>query len=145
MEVEVERLTAAGATRRCPRSLRTPDGYVEPWMWTVMQDPGGQRVLRGRASEQASMIPQTRYAKTPDGVYIAYQTLGEGPIDIVWQFEWIGNVDTIWEYRPLRRMVPRTRVVLAADPARPPRDRRFQPERRPSQPRDTRRRSGGRP
>jgi len=43
---------------------------------------------------------QTRYAKTPDGVYIAYQTVGDGPIDIVWQFDWLGNVDTIWEYRP---------------------------------------------
>ncbi|MGZ8650721.1 MAG: adenylate/guanylate cyclase domain-containing protein [Actinomycetota bacterium] len=44
--------------------------------------------------------PQTRYAKTADGVYIAYQTVGDGPIDIVWQFDWLGNVDTIWEYRP---------------------------------------------
>ena len=44
------------------------------------------------------MIPETHYAKTPDGVYIAYQTIGDGPIDIVWQFEWIGNVDTIWQY-----------------------------------------------
>jgi len=43
--------------------------------------------------------PDTHYAKTPDGAYIAYQTVGDGPIDIVWQFEWIGNVDTIWEYR----------------------------------------------
>ena len=45
------------------------------------------------------MIPETRYAKTPDGVYIAYQTIGDGPIDIVWQLEWIGNVDTVWEHR----------------------------------------------
>jgi class 3 adenylate cyclase len=44
--------------------------------------------------------PQTKYAKTPDGVYIAYQTVGDGPLDIVWQFDWLGNVDTIWEYRP---------------------------------------------
>jgi len=45
-------------------------------------------------------IPETRYAQTPDGVYIAYQAVGDGPIDIVWQFDWLGNVDTIWEYRP---------------------------------------------
>ena len=44
--------------------------------------------------------PQTKYAKTPDGAYIAYQTVGDGPIDIVWQFDWLGNVDTIWQYRP---------------------------------------------
>lgn len=46
------------------------------------------------------MNPETGYAKTDDGVYIAYQTVGDGPIDISWQFEWVGNVDVIWEYRP---------------------------------------------
>jgi class 3 adenylate cyclase len=45
-------------------------------------------------------LPETRYVRTADGIYIAYQTLGDGPIDIVWQFDWLGNVDTIWEYRP---------------------------------------------
>jgi class 3 adenylate cyclase len=42
-------------------------------------------------------IRDTRYAKTPDGVYIAYQTTGEGPIDLVWQFDFTGNVDLVWE------------------------------------------------
>jgi class 3 adenylate cyclase/pimeloyl-ACP methyl ester carboxylesterase len=42
---------------------------------------------------------ETHYARTGDGIYIAYQTLGEGPVDIAWQFEWIGNVDTIWNHR----------------------------------------------
>ena len=42
-------------------------------------------------------IRDTRYVKTPDGVYIAYQTAGEGPIDLVWQFDFLGNVDLIWE------------------------------------------------
>jgi len=44
-------------------------------------------------------LPETRYVKTADGVYIAYQTLGDGPIDIAWQFEWLGNVDSIWQAR----------------------------------------------
>ena len=47
------------------------------------------------------MRPETRYVKTPDGVYLAYQTVGDGTVDIVWQWEWLGNVDTIWEYRIL--------------------------------------------
>jgi hypothetical protein len=38
-------------------------------------------------------IRDTRYAKTPDGVYIAYQTAGEGPIDLAWQFDFMGDVD----------------------------------------------------
>jgi class 3 adenylate cyclase len=49
--------------------------------------------------ERWDLIPETHYLKTHDGVYLAYQTLGDGPIDIAWQFEWLGNVDTIWEYR----------------------------------------------
>jgi class 3 adenylate cyclase len=44
------------------------------------------------------VIPETRYAKTPGGVHLAYQTAGEGPIDLVWQFDLIfGNVELIWE------------------------------------------------
>jgi class 3 adenylate cyclase len=42
-------------------------------------------------------IRDTRYAQTPDSVYIAYQTTGDGPLDLVWQFDWFGNVDVIWE------------------------------------------------
>jgi pimeloyl-ACP methyl ester carboxylesterase len=30
-----------------------------------------------------SFAPETRYAKTADGAYIAYQVTGEGPIDII--------------------------------------------------------------
>jgi class 3 adenylate cyclase/pimeloyl-ACP methyl ester carboxylesterase len=47
-------------------------------------------------------IPDTRYAKTTDGAYIAYQATGEGHIDIVWQFDLIGNIDLAWE-RPIWR------------------------------------------
>jgi class 3 adenylate cyclase len=42
-------------------------------------------------------LRDTRYAKTPDGAYIAYQTFGEGRIDLVWQFDFFGNVDVMWE------------------------------------------------
>src|SRR6476646_4798289 len=38
-------------------------------------------------------LPDTYYAKTPDGVYIAYQVIGDGPIDVVWQSDWPGNID----------------------------------------------------
>jgi class 3 adenylate cyclase len=43
------------------------------------------------------VTPETRYARTPDGVYIAYQVTGEGPVDLVWQFDFVGNVDLAWE------------------------------------------------
>ena len=38
-------------------------------------------------------ITDTHYAVTADGVYIAYQILGDGPIDAVWQPDWPGNID----------------------------------------------------
>jgi class 3 adenylate cyclase len=43
------------------------------------------------------MVPETRYASTPDGVYLAYQVAGDGPVDIAWQFDSVGDVDLIWE------------------------------------------------
>ncbi|MEX0754437.1 MAG: adenylate/guanylate cyclase domain-containing protein [Actinomycetota bacterium] len=37
------------------------------------------------------------YARAADGAYIAYRTIGAGPIDLVWQFDFLGNVDTVLE------------------------------------------------
>jgi len=51
-------------------------------------------------------IRDTRYAKTSDGVYIAYQTNGDGPIDIAFQLDWFGNVDLIWEAPLFGRLFP---------------------------------------
>ena len=41
-------------------------------------------------------IPETRYAKSGD-VSIAYQVLGEGPIDVVLIPGFISNVELAWE------------------------------------------------
>jgi class 3 adenylate cyclase len=43
------------------------------------------------------MVPETRYAKTDDGIYLAYQAVGDGPVDLVWQLDIFGNVDLVWE------------------------------------------------
>lgn len=42
-------------------------------------------------------LPDTLYAETPDGVYIAHQVVGDGPVDVAWQFDWLGNVDLVWD------------------------------------------------
>jgi class 3 adenylate cyclase/pimeloyl-ACP methyl ester carboxylesterase len=42
-------------------------------------------------------IPDPQYLDTQDGAYIAYQVVGEGPIDIAWQVEFCGNLDVWWE------------------------------------------------
>src|SRR5262245_52648505 len=44
------------------------------------------------------MTHETRYATTTDGVYLAYQVTGAGPVDVVMDFHaFAGNVDLIWD------------------------------------------------
>jgi class 3 adenylate cyclase len=40
----------------------------------------------------------TRYAVAPDGAYIVYQTIGTGPVDLVWQSDRLSDFDINWEY-----------------------------------------------
>ena len=40
----------------------------------------------------------TRYAKTADGVHIAYQVFGDGPHDLVIHPPWLFNVDACWDF-----------------------------------------------
>jgi class 3 adenylate cyclase len=47
--------------------------------------------------------PESGYARTPDGVYLAYQTFGSGPIDVFYQPDWPGNIDLEWETPSARR------------------------------------------
>ena len=42
-------------------------------------------------------LPETRYAKTSDGVHIAYQTLGDGPPDLVLIAGFISHIELSWE------------------------------------------------
>ncbi len=41
--------------------------------------------------------PETRYAKTVDGVHIAYQVLGDGPVDIM-LVGWLLGLDNVWRW-----------------------------------------------
>ncbi|HCO03755.1 MAG TPA: hypothetical protein DIT48_10425, partial [Actinobacteria bacterium] len=52
------------------------------------------------------MRPETRYARSGD-LHIAYQTLGEGPIDLLFIDQWWSNVDSQWDVPPLARMLER--------------------------------------
>ena len=49
--------------------------------------------------------PSTQYAKTADGVHIAYQVIGEGPVDLVWVMGWTSNIEAIWEEPNLARFL----------------------------------------
>jgi class 3 adenylate cyclase/pimeloyl-ACP methyl ester carboxylesterase len=47
-------------------------------------------------------IPDPRYVRTEDGVFIAYQVVGDGPVDIAWQFDFGWNLDVWWEFEWVR-------------------------------------------
>jgi pimeloyl-ACP methyl ester carboxylesterase len=60
--------------------------------------------------------PKTRYAKTADGVHIAYHVFGEGDNDLVIHFPWLSNVDAVWDLPEwaavLRSFAEYARVIL---------------------------------
>ena len=61
------------------------------------------------------MPPQTRYARSGD-VNIAYQVVGDGPIDLVLVPGWISNIETFWEEpsvaRFLEKLASFSRLIL---------------------------------
>jgi class 3 adenylate cyclase/pimeloyl-ACP methyl ester carboxylesterase len=58
----------------------------------------------------------TRYARPPDGAYIAYQTLGAGEIDLHYQLDYFGNLDMMrespWSGQTLSRLATFARVIV---------------------------------
>jgi class 3 adenylate cyclase len=61
------------------------------------------------------MRPETRYARSGD-VHLAYQTVGDGPLDILLVEQWWSNVDSQWDVPPLATMLERvasfSRLIL---------------------------------
>jgi pimeloyl-ACP methyl ester carboxylesterase len=59
--------------------------------------------------------PQTRYAKSGD-VHLAYQVVGQGPLDLVFVHGWVSNLEYGWEVPPLARFLSRlasfSRLIL---------------------------------
>ena len=50
--------------------------------------------------------PETRYAKGRDGC-VAYQVVGDGPLDLVFIPDWVTNLDVMWEEPSLARFLRR--------------------------------------
>jgi class 3 adenylate cyclase/pimeloyl-ACP methyl ester carboxylesterase len=40
---------------------------------------------------------ETHYAVTSDGIHIAYQVSGRGPVDLLWSEGWLSHVEILWE------------------------------------------------
>jgi pimeloyl-ACP methyl ester carboxylesterase len=60
--------------------------------------------------------PEVRYARTVDGVNIAYQVRGDGPVDLVYTLGMAGNFEiefeAPWGTRFLERLASFSRVIL---------------------------------
>lgn len=61
------------------------------------------------------MRPSTRYARS-DGLSIAYQTVGDGPLDIIYVPGWVSNLDYAWIFPPFAHVFERlsafSRLIL---------------------------------
>ncbi|HEY0377383.1 MAG TPA: alpha/beta fold hydrolase [Pyrinomonadaceae bacterium] len=61
------------------------------------------------------LVPETKYAKSGD-VNIAYQVLGNGPLDLVFVMGWISHLEYFWRHptfaRFLRRLATFSRLIL---------------------------------
>ncbi|HEX3451911.1 MAG TPA: alpha/beta fold hydrolase, partial [Solirubrobacteraceae bacterium] len=55
------------------------------------------------------IAPVTRYT-TSRGASIAYQVVGDGPLDLVFMTGWVSQVEQLWEADGLRRMLERLAV-----------------------------------
>lgn len=81
-----------------------------------MPDLARRGTKRDDAAMKHGALPETRYVKTDDGVYIGYQVFGEGPYDLVLNDGWMGNVDANWDLpmyaRFLAKLGKRARVVM---------------------------------
>jgi class 3 adenylate cyclase len=62
----------------------------------------GTRTLHGVTAHGTSSPPA--YARSGD-LHIAYQTVGTGPIDLVVVEQWFSNVDAMWSFPPLSRLL----------------------------------------
>lgn len=61
-------------------------------------------------------IPETRYARSADGTYIAYQVFGGGDVDLLWISPWFSDLELLWDHPPVarfhREMASFARVIM---------------------------------
>jgi class 3 adenylate cyclase len=66
-------------------------------------------------SQTVMMTPSTQYARIGD-LHIAYQTVGEGAVDIVLSEQWVSHMEAQWDVPPLvelrKRLATFGRVIL---------------------------------
>jgi hypothetical protein len=75
----------------------------------------------------STMRPSTRYARSGE-LNIAYQLIGDGPLDVIYVPGWVSNLDHAWAFPPMVHVFERLSRFRPADPLRQERDRPFGPQ-----------------
>jgi pimeloyl-ACP methyl ester carboxylesterase len=83
-----DRPAAERQLEACARLLREELG--------AMPDPATLALLEESGSAAAPQAPRTRYARV-DGLHLAFQTVGSGPVDIVLVPGFVSHVERLWE------------------------------------------------
>jgi class 3 adenylate cyclase/pimeloyl-ACP methyl ester carboxylesterase len=59
---------------------------------------------------------EPRYARTLDGAHIAYQVVGDGPVDLIYMSPWFSHLEEQWSFPPnarfLERLASFSRLIL---------------------------------
>jgi class 3 adenylate cyclase len=64
---------------------------------SVTRESTARLVGLSAEAETVAVIPETLYARTSDDVWIAYQTLGDGPVDLILVSSWVSHLEIFWE------------------------------------------------
>jgi pimeloyl-ACP methyl ester carboxylesterase/DNA-binding winged helix-turn-helix (wHTH) protein len=116
---------ALGDDSQQPRYVETAHrrGYRFIAPVTVVTDPSANAPLVATepsprpttSAAPATPLPVTRYARSGD-VNIAYQVIGDGPIDLVFVMGWVSHLDYFWRdpsfARFLTRLASFSRLIL---------------------------------
>jgi pimeloyl-ACP methyl ester carboxylesterase/DNA-binding winged helix-turn-helix (wHTH) protein len=111
---------ALGDDSRHPRYVETAHrrGYrfIAPVTQVARQGVDVSRAVVAPAAVAADVaLPTTRYARSGD-VNIAYQVVGDGPIDLVFVMGWVSHLDCFWREpsfaRFLNRLASFSRLIL---------------------------------
>jgi pimeloyl-ACP methyl ester carboxylesterase/DNA-binding winged helix-turn-helix (wHTH) protein len=111
---------ALGDDSQQPRYVETAHrrGYRFIAPVTVVTSPTADAPLvapAARAADEGIAVPATRYARSGD-VNIAYQVVGDGPIDLVFVMGWVSHLDYFWREpsfaRFLNRLASFSRLIL---------------------------------
>ncbi len=78
--------------REVPRASTHPIGYRRAYLYS-------RRVV-------AQLVPETRFIRSGN-VDLAYQVVGDGPLDLVLMIGWVSHLEVIWELPEVRHFIER--------------------------------------